>query len=244
MQLTGKVALVAGGSRGIGSEVVRGLAREGARVVFTYVSGRAAADALIDDCLANGSWARALQADISDSAAMREAFVQCAVLAGAQPDIYVAAAFPKSVFLPTAMMSPDAFDSMFGAVRGHYFALQCAGQALRDGGRILVFSSGAAHMPQAASGAYAGAKSALEKFALSLAREVGERGIRVNVLSPGVTRTDGLVAPPAMVDMLVQQTPLGRLGEANDVASVAVALCRSDMDWVNAQVIQVNGGIL
>ena len=84
----------------------------------------------------------------------------------------------------------------------------------------------------------------LEQFALCLSRETGARGVTVNVLSPGVTRTDGLVAPPEMVAMLVQQTPLGRLGEASEVAAAAVTLCLPGMGWVNGQVIHANGGIL
>jgi 3-oxoacyl-[acyl-carrier protein] reductase len=244
MRLAGQIALVAGGSRGIGREVVLGLARAGAHVVFTYVSDQAASDRLIEDCRDAGGRADAVRADIADPQAMRAAFEAVSSLAGNPPDIYIAAAFPKSIFLPTALLSLADYDRMFDAVRGHYFALQCAAGVVRDDGRIIVFSSGAAQMPQAASGAYAGAKSALEKFALSLAREVGGRGVRVNVLSPGVTRTEGLVAPQAMVDLLVGQTPLGRLGESADVAAVAVALCLPELSWVNGQVIQANGGIL
>lgn len=243
MRLKSKVALVAGGSRGIGREVVLGLAREGARVVFTYVRGVEDANDLIATCERLGGWASAVKADIADPANMQAAFAAVEQLAGAAPDIYVAAAFPRSIFVPTSAMSHPDYDSMFAAVKGHYFAHQYAATNVRDDGSILVFSSGAAHVPQAASGAYAGAKSAIEKFALSLAREVGSRGIRVNVLSPGVTRTDGLVAPAEMIEMLVQQTALGRLGEPRDVAAVAVSLCMPEMGWVSGQVVQANGGI-
>ncbi len=99
-------------------------------------------------------------------------------------------------------------------------------------------------MPQPASGANAGAKSAIEKFALLLSKELGGKQITVNVVSPGVTQTDGLVAPKEMIDMLVAQTPLGRLGRVEDVAKATVQLCLPVMDWVNGQVIQINGGIL
>ena len=133
---------------------------------------------------------------------------------------------------------------MFDAVKGHYFALQQAAQHLGSGGKIIVLSSGAAAMPQPASGAYAGAKAAVERFALSLSKEVGQTQITVNVVSPGVTQTDGLVAPQAMIDVLVAQTPLGRLGQPDDVANAVVQLCLSEMGWVNGQIIQVSGGIL
>ena len=95
-----------------------------------------------------------------------------------------------------------------------------------------------------ASGAYGGAKAAIEKFALGLSKEVGGKGIRVNVVSPGVTETDGLVAPQEMIDGLVAQTPLGRLGQPDDVAKAVVALCLPELAWITSQVIQVNGGIL
>lgn len=111
-------------------------------------------------------------------------------------------------------------------------------------GALSSEGGGAAAMAQPASGAYSGAKAAIEKFALSLSKELGARHITVNVVSPGVTETDGLVAPKEMIDMLVTQTPLGRLGQPTDVANAVVQLCADSMNWVNGQVIQVNGGIL
>jgi 3-oxoacyl-[acyl-carrier protein] reductase len=99
-------------------------------------------------------------------------------------------------------------------------------------------------MPGIASGAYSGAKSALEKFAISLAKELGSKRISVNVVSPGVTETEGLVAPKEMVDALVAQTPFGRLGKPEDVAGAVLALCLPETAWITGQVIQANGGIL
>jgi 3-oxoacyl-[acyl-carrier protein] reductase len=99
-------------------------------------------------------------------------------------------------------------------------------------------------MPGQAAGLYAGSKAAIEQFALSLAKELGNRQINVNVVAPGVTQTEGLVAPKEMVDHLVGLTPLGRLGRPEDVAN-AIALLVSDAGkWINMQKIGVNGGIL
>lgn len=243
-KLEGKKVIVAGGSRGIGKEIVLELAKQGAHILFTYVANEAEAKATEATAKLITPYVRAMRADISNRKEMIDVFDYVPENFGGKPDIYIGVAFPNTVFTPTAFMTEDGFDSMFNAVRGHYFALQKAAQSLNQGGKIIVFSSGAAAMPQPASGAYAGAKSALEKFALSLAKETGEQQITVNVVSPGVTQTDGLVAPKAMIDMLVAQTPLGRLGTVQDVAKATIQLCLPEMNWINGQVIQINGGIL
>jgi 3-oxoacyl-[acyl-carrier protein] reductase len=242
--LKGKKVIVAGGSRGIGKEVVPELARHGAHVLFTYVSNEKEAIATEAEAKKINPYIKALKADIGNREEMNTVFDFVPTHFGGQPDIFIAVAFPRSVFMPTAMMTEEGYDSMFSAVRGYYFTLQKAAQSLATGGKILVYSSGAASMPTPASGAYGGAKAAIEKFALALSKELGQQKITVNVVSPGVTQTEGLVAPKEMIDILVAQTPLGRLGTVADVARATVQLCMPEMDWVNGQVIQVNGGIL
>lgn len=242
--LEGKKAIVVGGSRGIGKEIVLELARQGAQVLFTYVGNEAAAKATEEEANQHQPSVLAVKADIANKEEMSNAFDLAEKNFGGRADIYIGVAFPSAVFMPTVMFTDEAYDGMFNAVKGHYFAMQKAAQRLNNGGKIIVFSSGAAAMPQPASGAYAGAKSAIEKFALSLAKETGVQQITVNVVSPGVTQTDGLVAPQEMIDMLVAQTPLGRLGTVEDVAHATVQLCTPAMNWVNGQVIQLNGGIL
>jgi 3-oxoacyl-[acyl-carrier protein] reductase len=241
---TTKKALVLAGSRGIGKQIVLGLAAKGVHVIFTYASNEAAAREVADEVVRNGGQATAIKADVGNLSELKEAVAYSTQNLGAGFDYFINNAFPSAVFAPTEFMNEDGYDTMFAAVKGHYFALQYAIRHINDGGNVVVISSGAAAMPQPASGAYAGAKSAIEKFALSLSRELGSRQISVNVVSPGVTKTDGLVAPQPMIDMLVAQTPLGRLGEPADVANAVVALCTDGMKWVNGQVIQVNGGIL
>lgn len=243
-QLKGKKAIVAGGSRGIGKEVVLQLASQGAHVLFTYAANEPEAKATEKAAKEINPYVMSLKADLTRQEDMEKVFDFVPTNFGGRADIYIGVAFPRSVFMPTTAMTDAGYDSMFAAVRGHYFALQKAAQSLNRGGKIIVFSSGAAAMPQPASGAYAGAKAAIEKFALSLAKETGGQQITVNVVSPGVTQTEGLVAPKEMIDMLVAQTPLGRLGTVEDVAKATVALCMPEMSWINGQVIQVNGGIL
>ncbi len=242
--LADKKALVTGGSRGIGRAIVYALAKEGAHVLFTYNQNATAAAELVAEIKAFGGYAMATQSDLTNLDDVKRLFTVIPTTFNTDLDIYIGNAFPPSVFMPTALMTEEGYDSMFAAVKGHYFALQQAAQHVRPGGSIIVLSSGAAHMSQAASGAYAGAKAALEKFALSLAREVGSKQISVNVISPGVTETDGLVAPKEMVDMLVAQTPLGRLGQPSDVAHAVLMLTMPTARWINGQVIQANGGIL
>lgn len=243
-RLSNKRVIVTGGSRGIGKAIVSALAQEGAHVLFTYHRNHDAAKATEQAAKQVNPYIMAMQADATQIDAMKNVFEFLPKNFGGEADIYIANAFSEAVFAPTAMMSEEGYDSMFAAVKGHYFALQQAALHVREGGRIIVLSSGAAAMPGIASGAYSGAKSALEKFAISLAKELGSKQISVNVLSPGVTETEGLVAPREMVQALVAQTPFGRLGKPDDVAGAVLALCLPETAWINGQIIQANGGIL
>lgn len=243
-KLENKRAIVTGGSRGIGRAIVEALAQAGAHVLFTYNSNAAAAQEVAAAVKEAGGHAVGIQSDLTNLAEIKELFAYIPHHFGGEVDIYVGNAFATSVFMPTAFMSEADYDSMFAAVKGHYFALQQAAQHVNPGGRIIVLSSGAAAMPSPASGAYGGAKAALERFTLALAKELGSKQIAVNVISPGVTATDGLVAPKEMVEMLVAQTPMGRLGKPEDVANAVLLLTLPESQWIHAQVIQANGGIL
>jgi 3-oxoacyl-[acyl-carrier protein] reductase len=243
-KLENKRAIVTGGSRGIGRAIVEALAQAGAHILFTYNSNAAAAQAVEAAVKDAGGHAVGSQSDLTNLAEIKDLFAYIPQHFGGEVDIYVGNAFATSVFMPTALMNEAAYDSMFAAVKGHYFALQQAAQHVNPGGRIIVLSSGAAAMPSPASGAYGGAKAALERFTLALAKELGSKQIAVNVISPGVTATDGLVAPKEMVDMLVAQTPMGRLGKPEDVANAVLLLTLPESQWIYGQVIQANGGIL
>jgi 3-oxoacyl-[acyl-carrier protein] reductase len=243
-RLSGKKAIVVGGSRGIGKEVVLELARHGAHVLFTYAKNKQEAQAAEAEAKRIHANVTAIQADITQQADIERVFDFVPANFHGKPDIYIGVAFPTAAFVPTVLLDLAAYDAMFNAVRGHYFAMQKAAKSLSSGGTIIAFSSGAAKMANPGSGAYGGAKAAIERFAQSLSKELGQQQITVNVVSPGVTQTDGLVAPKSLIDMLVSQTPLGRLGTVSDVAHATVQLCMPEMSWVNGQVIQVNGGIL
>lgn len=242
--LENKKVIVLGGSRGIGKAIVLELARKGAHIVFTYSSNEAEAKRTEAEAKAINPYVVAIQADLTKREDIQRVFDFIPANFGGKPDIYIGVAFPTAQFMPMAYVQDENYELMFSAVKGHFFAMQKAAQSLQEGGKILVFSSGAAAMATPAGGLYGGAKSAIERFALSLSKELGSQQITVNVVSPGVTQTEGLVAPQAMIDALVAQTPLGRLGTVEDVAQATVQLCLPEMNWVNGQIIQVNGGIL
>jgi 3-oxoacyl-[acyl-carrier protein] reductase len=124
------------------------------------------------------------------------------------------------------------------------YMLQAAANRIKDGGRIVQFSTGATSMPIPTGGLYAASKAAGERFAFALAKEIGHRQVTVNVISPGVTDTDGLILPQPAIDHLISQTPLGRLGKPQDIADVVAFLVGDDAHWMTGQNLQVNGGIL
>ncbi|MGV3638299.1 MAG: SDR family oxidoreductase [Flavobacteriales bacterium] len=242
--LTGKNAIVTGGSRGIGRAIVLSLAKQGAHVLFSYNSNEQAARAVEEAAKAQGGTVTALRSDSTRVADIAALFARAKELFNGRIDIVVCSAFPSAVFKPTAFLSEAEYDSMHAGAKGIYFTLQQAAQHIADHGRIVVLSSGAAGMATPASGAYAGAKSAVERFALSAAKELGAKQVSVNVVAPGVVRTDGLVAPQEMIDMLVAQTPLGRLGEPDDVAHAVTLLTLPNAGWISAQVVHANGGLM
>ena len=185
--LTGKVAIVTGSSRGIGRAIAERLGRDGANVVVTYVGNQDKAEEVVSAIKANGSDAIALQVDMRNVADVRNLFQKTLDHFG-KLDILVNNAAGKNIFKPTAEMTEQEYDSMFEITRGVYFALQEAANSIADGGKIVNLSSSATAMSIPTGGAYAGCKAAIEHFSMALAKELGSRGITVNTVSPGVHR--------------------------------------------------------
>ncbi|MEP0959545.1 SDR family NAD(P)-dependent oxidoreductase [Microcoleus sp. FACHB-1515] len=170
--LSGKVAIVTGSSRGIGRAIAERLGRDGATVIVTYVGNRDKAEEVVSAIQANGSDAAAIQVDMRSIEQVRKLFEQAIERFG-KVDILVNNAAGKNIFKLTADMTEEEYNSMFDITRGVYFSLQEAAHHLADGGRIVNLSSSATAMAIPTGGAYAGCKAAIEHFSMALAKGAG-----------------------------------------------------------------------
>jgi 3-oxoacyl-[acyl-carrier protein] reductase len=237
MNLTGKTAVVTGGSRGIGRAIVRRLGRDGARVVFSYREDKAAADALVGEV---GN-AVAVRADQEDPASLGALFEP--VAGGLDILVNNAAIIAPA---PISDITPDLFDrAMTVNAKFPLLAMQRAEPLLRDGGRIINISTLNTAVPGPGIALYCASKAALEQFTKVAALELGRRGITVNAVSPGATDTDLLRAANSAEELAeaATMTPLGRLGEPADIADVVAFLAGPDARWITGQNIQATGGL-
>ncbi len=241
--LTGKVAIVTASSRGIGRSIALRLGRDGAAVAVNYVASPEKAEAVVNEIIASGGRAIAIQGNVADKADVTRLFDETEKQLGSI-DIVVNVA-GVSVFKPHVDLNDEDFDKIFSVnTKGAMYMLQAAANRVKDGGRIVQFSTGGTKMPLPGAGLYAASKAAGEQFALALAKEIGHRQVTVNLVSPGVTDTDGLILAQEAIDHLIGQTPLGRLGKPQDIADVVAFLVSDDAHWMTGQNLQVNGGIL
>lgn len=241
--LSGKVALVTGGSRGIGRAIVLRLAALGAGVAFSYLTSPSEAKDVVRQIVGAGGAAIALQADLSSVPAIRTLVAETADWRG-RLDILVNSA-GNAEFAPIAEMTESAFDSLFALnVKGVFFCLQEASRILKDDGRIINISSGITISGSAGGAAYGGAKGAVEQFTLAAAKELGGRRITVNTVSPGVTDTDLLhrVIDEQTVKAIAAGSPLGRVGQPDDIAEIVAFLATDSARWITGQNIRANGG--
>ena len=240
--LDGDVAVVTGSSRGMGRATAERLAADGASVVVNYVSSEDAAQGVVEGIEADGGEAIAVQADVSEASDVERLFDEAADTFG-QPTTVVNCA-GTTVFAPLAETTEEEFDRMFALnAKGTFLVLREAAKRIADSGCIVDFSSAGTTGPNGGDGAYLGGKAAGEMFVQALAKELGERGIRVNTISPGVTDTDGLVLDQEVVEQLTAQTPLGRLGQPDDIADVVAFLVSNDARWLTGQNIRPTGGL-
>ncbi|GLO52788.1 Cyclic-di-GMP-binding biofilm dispersal mediator protein [compost metagenome] len=240
--LEGKVALVQGGSRGIGAAIVRRLAREGAQVAFTYVSSAGPAQALAEEITENGGKALALRADSADAAAVQLA-VDDTVKAFGRLDILVNNAGVLAVAPVTEFDLAD-FDHMLAVnVRSVFVASQAAARYMGQGSRIInIGSTNAERMPFAGGAPYAMSKSALVGLTRGMARDLGPKGITVNNVQPGPVDTDMNPASGEFADSLIPLMAIGRYGEADEIASFVAYLAGPEAGYITGASLTVDGG--
>jgi len=245
-RLDGKVALVTGGSRGIGRACAEALAESGAHVVINYVKGEAAAKEAADAIIAKGGKAEILGFDVADTKAVETA-IEGVIEKHKRLDILVANAGIAIDGLLLRLKEED-FDRLFAVnVKGAVAATKAATRAMMKArsGRVIYLSSVVGEMGNAGQTAYAATKAALMGVAKSVAREYASRGITANVIAPGYIDTDmthGIT--DAMKEQLNKLIPLGRTGSAKDIAAACVYLASDEANYVTGQVLRVNGGML
>jgi 3-oxoacyl-[acyl-carrier protein] reductase len=241
----GKVAIVTGASRGIGSAVAERLGRDGFSVIVNYSGSVAAADALVRKIQEGGGRALAVKADVSDARAVREMF-ETTVSKFGGVDVLVNNAGIMS--LANIADTDDAsFDKQIAInLKGTFNTLREGAKRLRNGGRIINFSSSVVGLLQPTYAVYAGTKAAVEAMTSVLAKELRGRNITVNAVAPGPTATDLFMKgkPQAVIDHLAKLAPLERLGEPDDIARSVSFLAGADGAWINGQVLRANGGII
>jgi len=242
---TNKVAIVTGASRGIGAAVAERLARDGFRVVVNYAGDAAAAGTLVRKIEADGRRALAVQADVSDSGAVRRLF-DAAETAFGGVDVLVNNAGIMTL-APIADTDDVALERLIAVnLKGTFHTLREAARRLRSGGRIVNFSSSVVGLLQPTYAAYAATKAGVEALTSVLAKELRGRNITVNAIAPGPTATDLFLKgkPQDVVDRLAKLAPLERLGEPADIAAAVSFLAGPDAGWINGQTLRANGGII
>jgi 3-oxoacyl-[acyl-carrier protein] reductase len=248
-KLDGQVAVVTGASKGIGAEIARQLAAEGAAVVVNYASSRAGADSVVADITRQGGRSVAVQANLAQPADIRRLFAETARAFG-RLDILVNNAGVYR-FAALEEITPEHFREHFDLnVLGLLLATQeAARQFGPNGGSIINISSVASTAALPTTAVYSATKAAVDAVTRTLAKELGPRKIRVNSVNPGVIETEG-TATAGITDresdfrrQAEAQTPLGRIGQPQDVAPVVVFLASADSAWITGETLYVSGGM-
>lgn len=238
--LTGKVALVTGGGRGIGREIALRLAADGAAVIVNYAGSQAGAEAVVAEIAAMGGSARAIQADITDRAAVKAMFAEIDRDPG-RLDIVVNNA-GVSAGGALADLRDEDVARIFGVnVFGPLYVASEAASRLADNGRIINFSSTIAKHPLAGAGLYSAAKKAVESLTESWARELGARGITVNTVIPGATSPGMADSSPEYHGFFANASPFKRIGKASEIVAVVAFLASPQASWVSGAHILANG---
>jgi 3-oxoacyl-[acyl-carrier protein] reductase len=245
-KLAGKVAVVTGASKGIGAEVARQLAAEGAAVVVNYASSREGADYVVNEILKKDGKAVAVQANLAKEADVRKLFAEAKNAFG-KVDILVNNAGIYE-FKPLEEVTAEHFHKQFDLnVLGLILATQEAAKSFgKDGGSVINIGSLAGKDAPAGTSVYSATKAAVDAVTKSLAAELGSRKIRVNAVNPGMVDTEGVrtmgVLESDFHTMVLSKTALGRIGQPNDIAPAVVFLASSDSSWITGETFYITGG--
>jgi 3-oxoacyl-[acyl-carrier protein] reductase len=245
-KLTGKVAVVTGASKGIGAAIAQALAAEGASVVVNYASSQAGADKVVAAITQAGGKAVAVRGDVS-KAADAQGIVDAAIETYGRLDVLVNNSGVYD-FAPVEQITEEHFDKHFNVnVRGLLLITQAASKHLGEGASIVNVGSVVSRITPPGSVVYTATKGAVDAVTGVLARELGPRKIRVNSVNPGMVETegtkDGGIIASEMATAVVAQTPLGRLGQPEDIARVAVFLASDDAGWITGETLVASGGL-
>lgn len=240
-------AIVTGSSRGIGAAIAKRLAADGFAVVVNYAGRAADADGVVAEIEAAGGQAIAVQADVSKAADILTLFEKAEQAFGGVDVLVNNAGIIQPGLVPLADTDDELFDRLFAInVKGTFNALRLAATRLRQGGRIINFSTSVVGLALPGYSAYAATKSAVETMTNIFAKELRGRNITVNAIAPGPTATDLFLTgkTPELIAHLTKMAPLERLGQPEDIASAVAFLAGPDGAWVNGQTLRVNGGIV
>jgi 3-oxoacyl-[acyl-carrier protein] reductase len=247
-KLKNKVAVVTGASKGIGASIAKHFAAEGAKVVVNYASSKQGADKVVKEITSNGGTAIAVQADVSKEADVTRLFEETGAAFGTLDILVNNAVFQQ--FLPIEQATAEAFHQHFNVnVLGPVLTIQAALKLFGSkGGNIINITSGASKYPLPMASLYSATKAALDAITIALSKELGAKNVRVNSILPGATETEGAtsagVTPGSEYEkMFVANTPLGRRGQPEDIAKVAVFLASDDAAWITGEQISVSGGM-
>lgn len=246
-KLQGKVAIVTGASKGIGASIAKHLAAEGAAVVINYASSKEGADAVVAEIEKAGGKALAVKGDVSKKAEIESLFAQ-AVKSFGKLDILVNNA-GRYEFAPIEAVTEEHFHKMFDLnVLGLILSAQEAVKHFGpDGGNIINISSVVSYLTPPHGSVYSATKAAVDAVTKSLAKELGPKQIRVNSINPGMVETEGLAAAGMSEgdfrNKIVADTPLGRIGQPNDIATAAVFFASTDSAWITGETLVIAGGL-
>lgn len=247
-----KIALVTGGGRGLGKDMALSLAKKGIDVIITYNTNKEDAEIVASEIITTGQRSVSLQFDVSDIQSIDNFIKQLSETLKTKFNSdrfdFLINNAGVGATIPFDKVTEDVFDNFVNVhFKGVFFLTQKTLPMINDNGCIVNVSSGTTRFCVPGYSVYSSMKGAVEVFTKYLAKETGQRGIRANVIAPGATETDFnnaiIRSNPQLKAFITSQTPLGRVGQADDIGSVVAFLCSDDAKWINGQRIEVSGGI-